>query len=147
LKEGKNNMMRVVLTLVLYFGATCHAAQDRFPAGEFWASFRQAVLANDEKKIVSMTKLPLAVYGVSDNIPVTYYDRNEFPAIFRKILMQPEYLPVGNRIVSKTVLGLIYDKKVLTHNDLQNRDAFRFYQLEFEVINGRWFLTRAYLEQ
>lgn len=140
-------MMRMVLTLILFFGVTCLAAQDRFTAGEFWASFRQAVLTNDVKKLVSMTKLPLAVYGVSDNTPVTYYDRSEFPTIFRKILMQPEYLPVGNRIVSKTVLGLIYDKKVLTHKDLQNRDAFRFYQLEFEVINGRWLLTRAYLEE
>lgn len=137
----------MVLTIVLFFGVTCDAAQDRFTAGEFWASFRQAVLANDERKIISMTKLPLAVYGVSDNTPVMYYDRSEFPAIFRKILMQSEYRLVGNRIVSKTVLGLIHDKKVLTQTDLQSRDAFRFYQLEFEAIKGRWFLTRGYLEE
>lgn len=139
--------MRMVLTLVLFFGVTCDAAQVRFTAGEFWASFRQAVLVNDERKIISMTKLPLAVYGVSDNTPAMYYDRSEFPAIFRKILMQSEYRLVGNKIVSKTILGLIHDKKVLTQTDLQSKDTFRFYQLEFEAINGRWFLTRGYLEE
>ena len=139
-------MLRI-LALIMVLGVTCHAAEDSFTAGKFWAAFRDAVLSNKESKIISMTKLPLAVHSVSDNTPVKYYGRSEMPRLFHRILMQTEYLPVGNKVVSKTVLGLIYDKKVLTHEDLQAQDRFRFYQLEFEMIKGRWFLTRAYLEE
>lgn len=140
-------MMLRILTLILILGATCHAAEDSFTAGKFWAAFRDAVLSNEESKLISMIKLPLAVHGVSDNTPVKYYDRSEVPQLFHKILMQTEYLPVGNKIVPKTVLGLIYDKKVFPPEDLQAQDRFRFYQLEFERIKGRWFLTGAYLEE
>lgn len=139
-------MLRI-LALIIVLGVTCHAAEDSFTAGKFWVAFRGAVLSNQESKIISMTKLPLAVHGVSDGTPVKYYGRSEVPRLLHRILMQTEYLPVGNKLVMKTLLGLLYDKKFLTHEDLQAQDHFRFYQLEFEMIKGRWLLTRAYLEE
>lgn len=131
---------------MLFLSVICHAAELPFTAGRFWGVFREAVLSNDEEKIVSMTRLPLEVHGVSDSTPVRFYGRREVPRIFNKILMQPEYLVADGKIVSKTLLGLIFEKKVVTRNDLTLPDHFRFYQLEFEKINGRWFWIRAYLE-
>lgn len=96
--------MRVLkfLTLVLVFHAVCYAGQDKFTAGTFWVAFRDAVLMNNEKTLLSLTRLPLEVHGVSDSTPAKYYNRNELSPVLKKILTQPEYLPLRGKIVSKT---------------------------------------------
>lgn len=142
--------MRTLTTIALIFLLNVgngYGAQERFTAGTFWTAFRDAVLVNNEKKLVAMTKLPLEVHGISDSTPVKYYERAQVPSLFNKILMQPEFIPIKGRIVPKTLLRLIYEKKSITQSDLAHPDFFRFYQLEFQRIKGQWSLTRAYLDE
>lgn len=136
------------VTISLLSSAACFAAEaGKFTAGIFWKAFREAVLVNNEKKLLAMTKLPLEVRGLSDTDPAKYYSRKQFSPIFRKLLMQQELLPVKGRLVTKTMLGLIYEKKDLGPQDLLTPDFFRFYQFEFHFMKGKWLLTRVYLEE
>lgn len=136
-----------VLLLAMTMLVVCCATVEAGNADKFWTDFRKAVLINDEKTLLKMTKLPLEVRGVSDNIPPRYYSGSQFPAVFKKVLMQQEYLPHGGRLITKTMLALIYDKRTLAPEDLTTPTFFRFHQLEFEKKDGRWLLTRAYLEE
>ncbi|GFO63172.1 hypothetical protein M1B72_17825 [Geomonas paludis] len=137
----------VLLLLAISIQALCYGSDETDSAGKFWTSFRKAVLVNDQAKLLEMTSFPLDVRGVSDDIPATSYNRRDFPGIFKKILLQPQYLLVNGRLRTKTMLGLIYDKATLTKQDLATPTFFRFHQLEFEKRKGRWFLVRAYLEE
>lgn len=141
--------MRVLIFLLLATSiqTLCYGSDEIDSAGKFWISFRKAVLVNDQAKLLEMTTFPLEVRGVSDDIPATSYSRREFPVVFKKILLQPQYLLVNGRLRTKTMLGLIYDKPTLIKQDLTTRTFFRFHQLEFEKRKGRWFLVRAYLEE
>jgi hypothetical protein len=76
-----------------------------------------------------------------------YYNRREFPEIFNKVMMQPESMLVQGRIVNKTMLALVYDKRMLTPQDLATVTIYRFHQLEFEKRKGKWLLTAVYLEE
>lgn len=142
-------MLRSLLVSILILvHVACYAApRNDVAAQKFWSAFRQAVLVNDKQTLISMTKFPFEVHSVDDSLPVKYYGPVDFPVTFNKILSQSEYLLMNGKIVPKTMFGLIYDKKKVTSADLTTPDFFRFYQLEFENVGGKWTFTRAYLEE
>jgi len=65
----------------------------------------------------------------------------------KKLLAQSELLPLNGKIVSKSMFQLIKEKKTLVPKDFLTTDFIRVYDFEFELIQGHWQFTRAYLEE
>ncbi|HXH08631.1 MAG TPA: hypothetical protein VNP04_02495 [Alphaproteobacteria bacterium] len=113
----------------------------------FWSEFRQAVIDNDKAKIASMTRFPFKVRGLADSDPVKQYDRTGFLSIYERLVVQRVYLPEAGHIVAKSMRELIAGKSDITPEDFLTKNVVRFQQFEFERSKGRWWFTRAYLEE
>jgi hypothetical protein len=109
--------------------------------------FRQAVMDNAIDKIALMTHFPFEVRGPDDSDPVKTYDRTGFASIYKRLVTQTAYLPSAGQIISKSMQELIRGKKVITQADFLDENMMRFQQFEFTRIKGRWWFTRAYLEE
>jgi uncharacterized membrane protein YvbJ len=114
---------------------------------QFWARFREAVLDNDISTIISLTHFPFKVRGTDDSDPVLQYNKEKFPHIFKKLINQKEeFTSSDGKLVSKTMLQLIKDKKRFGPKELIAKDFLRIYDFEFIRINGSWFFTFGYLD-
>jgi len=133
--------------MLLLMPTVTSAGPQQSDGNQFWQVFRQAVLDNNTEHIASMTRFPFEVRGVDDSNPIHNYDRKHFAPIWKKLLVQPELLPLHGKIVSKTMLELIKEKKTLAPKDFLKSDFIRVYDFEFELIKGHWQFTRAYLEE
>jgi hydroxyethylthiazole kinase-like sugar kinase family protein len=116
-------------------------------AQSFWKTFRQAVLNGKTSEIVSMTRFPFEVRGVDDGDPVKRYNRHKFPAIFNQVVSQHVIVMTGKDVIEKTMLQIVKEKKDLNAADIAAPDFFRVELFTFHMIKGRWFFTRAYLEE
>lgn len=140
--------LKIILPLFLtLFCVVCSAAETDSGYSQFWSTFRQAVLDNDKVKIVEMTRFPFEVRGPDDSDPVQPYDHHGFLSIYEKLVAQPVFLPSDGKIISKTMRQLIDEKKEITPADHPTSDSFQVHQFEFRRIKGKWFFTRAYLEE
>lgn len=137
----------IVVYLLLFSVAACSAQEQTDVRQQFWTEFRQAVLANDNKKLVAMTQFPLEVHGVDDSQPVTRYKKEQFGTIFKKILDQPVITMEGDKIITNTTKSVINSTNTITKDHIMTGDSFRVDQMVFELKNKQWKLIRAYLEE
>ena len=111
----------------------------------FWNKFRAASLANDYATLATLTKFPLEVKGVDDSVPDEKYKKEQLSAIFPNLMSQPVFLPKDNDVVETNLReALTKTEKV----EYKNTDKeIRVEQFQFQLINGKWLLVRAYLEE
>jgi hypothetical protein len=139
--------LRLFLPLLLAICTVGSAAESGMSFHSFWSEFRQAVVDNDKTKIASMTRFPFKVRGPDDSDPVKQYDRPGFLSIYERLVVQRVYLPEAGQIVAKSMRELIAGKSEITPEDFLTKNVVRFQQFEFERSKGRWWFTRAYLEE
>jgi hypothetical protein len=137
----------IVALLVLTVTVAASAGGTQQEENAFWRDFRNAVLTGNNAQLVSMTRFPLTVRGVSDNDPVKHVGKKAFPGVFRRILVQPVTIVSGDNFVTETMLEILQKKEQLQPRDYLTREQIRVEQLLFQRINGRWLLTTAYLEE
>ncbi len=137
----------IVVYLVLFSAIACSAQEQTSTPQNFWTEFRQAALANDNKKLIGMTQFPLEVRGVDDSQPITRYKKEEFDTIFKKILGQPVITMEGEKIITNTTKTVIKSTNTITKDHIMTGDSFRVDQMVFELKNRQWKLVRAYLEE
>lgn len=139
---------QVRLVVALAMLAAVQLASCTETAGQqFWSEFRQAVIAADEEKIVSITRFPFVVRGPVDSDPVRQYDREGFLAIYEQLLEQDVYLPSKGVIVRHSMRELVLRSQELPADSLVGTEHIRFHQFEFQRLDGRWRFTRAYLDE
>lgn len=135
------------IILFTLFCLACSANENASDANQFWSTFRQAVVDNNKERIASITRFPFEVRGPDDSDPVIRYDRKGFLAIYERLVAQSVYMPSEGKIVPKSMRQLISDKQELSPQDYLTSDAIQFHQFEFERIEGRWYFSRAFLEE
>ncbi len=133
------------IALILLWAGSCHA-DGNGDFDRYWNRFRQAVINGETDTIASMTRLPLWVRGPDDSDPVVYYDRKEFKSILNSLLNQEVSLLIGDRVICKTMLKVIKEKKQITEKDFTTASVVSVELFEFEKVNGKWLFTRGYLE-
>jgi hypothetical protein len=141
MKVLKSLAATLLLTLLL---VDCANAGYTDP-GQFWTTFRQAVLDNDINTIVKLTHFPFKTRGPFDSSPVTSYNSKRFPEVYEKLIAQKELLPAEGKIVSTTMFELIKKKKTITHKDFNTSDSLWIHDFVFTRKNGSWFFTFGYL--
>jgi hypothetical protein len=109
----------------------------------FWTAFRQAVIAGDKNRIVSMTYFPFETRGTSDDDPVRTHDRASFLGILDRLLaddagMQATPEPMRRYVERMTTLTDRNHEPGATEAGVGN---FRF-----RLVGGRWLFTRAYMD-
>lgn len=139
-------LKRLVVTFFLLTVVVSSAYGGCSDPQQFWRRFRQAVLDNDVKAIMTLTYFPLEGRGVDDSIPIQRYDRKAFQKTYKKLINQPVLLPSGGRVVSKTMFELIREKKTIVSKDFNTADYLQIYDFEFKLVNGCWFFTSVDLE-
>ncbi|MBU0699826.1 hypothetical protein KKE26_00780 [bacterium] len=146
-------MFKTMLSITLALCCVaCSSTQKNSDIDQYWSTFRQAVLDNNRNKVICMTRFPFEVRGPDDSDPVKHYSRKEFLVIYGRLLAQSELLPSGEKDVWKwkSMRRLIIENNKIPPEDRLSPDFIRFYQFhqfEFQRIKGRWFFTRAYLEE
>jgi hypothetical protein len=109
----------------------------------FWPAFRQAILAGDKGKIVAVTRFPFETRGPSDDDPVRQHDRAAFPALLDSLLTQQSGSMSGG-----TTRQLIERTTTLTaRNVAPGGKEARVGRFSFQNPDGRWWFTRAYVDE
>jgi hypothetical protein len=139
-------LIAVLLVLIVSVMAFAGGTQDD-DGNIFWRDFRKAILTQNNTQIISMTRFPLTVRGVSDNDPVKHVGKKAFIGVFRKILVQAVTVVSGDKFVTETMLDILQKKEQLQPRDYLTKEQIRVEQFLFQRINGRWLLTTAYLEE
>ena len=137
----------VLVSIIAALSLACSVLEKSPDVALFWNNFRQAVIANDKNAVLEMARFPFEVRGPTDAEPVRHLDRQQFLLIYAKLLSQPVYLPESDKVVSRSMRELIVAKPVLDPSNLLTPAMVRFYQFEFTTVDGRWFFTRAFLEE
>ncbi|MBJ6799768.1 hypothetical protein [Geomonas propionica] len=126
--------------------ALATSAEAKSDAQDFWSRFRQAVLSGESDSVAAMTKLPLWVRGPDDSDRVVYYGRQDFKTVLKRLLNQEVSILKGGKVISRTMLEVIKEKKNLSSKDLQVPDSLSVELFYFQKVGGRWVFTRGYLE-
>lgn len=135
-----------VVALLAGFAAACSAKEPELTAQQCWATFRQAVMADDYKKLQEMTQFPLVVRGAVDSIPAQKVERDQFKAMLEKILDQPLASYEGDKLVTYTQRELVSKTTALAKNHPPNAQ-FRIGELVFEQRGKNCKLVQAYLSE
>jgi len=131
----------------LLLSVTAYAAENDADANRFWRMFRQAVLHRNNGQIASMTRFPFEVRGPDDSDPVRFFERKAFPDLYKQVVSQQVFVLSDGNFIAKTMLQLIKEKKEITSVDYLIPTSFTVHEFEFQLINGHWLFTRAYLEE
>jgi hypothetical protein len=123
------------------------AAGKQTDATVFFHTFRHAVKSNNIEQVSTLTRFPFEVRGPDDSDPVRRFDRKGFPAILKRVLVQPVFVTADGKSVTKSMLQIVEEKRDLEEKDYDSPNFFRIEQFEFQRIRGRWAFTRAYLEE
>lgn len=140
-----NPFMRAALFFLIIFSSGCMANNTEKSFQLFWTDFRAAVLQNDYEQLEKFTQFPLAINGVHDSIPVEYFKKNEFKAIFNRLMEQKIYVSHGDDYILTDMMDVVSRSEIPL--DAKNGDEYQVEQLVFEYVNGQWRFTRAYLEE
>jgi len=116
-------------------------------AEKFWSEFRGAVINYKFDKVVSLTHFPFEIKGLDEYQPPEYHGRKGFRRNYERILVTPFVVEPGDKLLLGNMLKLVQKKTKLTRKDYLTADIIRIEQFEFERIKGRWFFTRAYVEE
>ena len=112
----------------------------------FWSKFKAASLANDYSTLEKMIHFPLQVKGVVDDMPIESYSKNELRKIYPKLMMQTvSHYDGADKFIDMSFADLI---KTIDKVNVGVDDKYiRVEQFEFDLIDGRWYLVSAYLEE
>ncbi len=141
----KAKFLTLILLIVISF--PCFSAPPVSSAQAFWSEFRQAVIENNYQKLISQTQFPLAVHGEADFIPVKKITKDNFKAVFEKVLAQEEvkYNPQDGSTSSQTIRDVVINTIKLPANKIMPDDTLRISDLVFEYKNNSWKLVQTYL--
>ncbi|WP_224984844.1 hypothetical protein [Geomonas agri] len=140
-------MLRCVVTMAFFVTLTVvTSVEAKSDAQDFWSRFRQAVLSGDSDRVAAMTKLPLWVRGPDDSDPVMYYGRQDFARVLKRLLNQEVSFLKDGKVISRTMLEVIKEKRNLSSKDLQVPDSLSVELFYFQKVVGIWVFTRGYLE-
>ena len=141
--------MQIIKNLILIFSlaisVSCSAESPQSDFQPFWSKFRAASLANDYATLATLTKFPLEVKGVDDSVAVKKYQKEQLNTIFPKLISQTVFLPKDNDVV-ETKLREVLTKTEKVEYKTTDKEI-RVEQFQFQLINGKWLLVRAYLEE
>jgi len=109
---------------------------------DYWAKFRNAVIAKDYTTLESITRFPLLVKGTNDFDKVKKFTKNRFVYIFEHYLKQENTTVTGNAlqdiIETESIPASNYNSNKLTY--------IRFSDMKFRKRKGRWKLYLIYIE-
>lgn len=137
--------LRRFLFVIMLQSFNCSASSTTPDFQGYWAQFRTASLTNDYAALANLTRFPLEVEDVVDGIPVATYGENDLNKIFPKIMSQTVYQPQGDELLETTMEEILRKKEKATFDTAATE--VRIAQFQFNVINGKWLLVRAYLEE
>ncbi|GFO69524.1 hypothetical protein GMLC_31030 [Geomonas limicola] len=109
----------------------------------FYSKFRSAVLQSQIKTVVAVARFPFEVRGTDDN--VRHYDESGFRKIFGELLAQKELVLTKGQVVELTMYEVLKEKENLAAHDYLNKDFIRVGDFEFQLLDGKWRFTGAYL--
>lgn len=137
----------IALAILVCFSLGCSAALP--PERDFqlfWNKFKAASLANDYPALEKLIHFPLEVKGVVDDIPIEKYGKNDLRKIFPKLMMQTvSHYDGADKFIDMPFADLI---KTIDKVDAAVEDKhIRVEQFEFDLIDGKWYLVSAYLEE
>lgn len=136
-----------LLTLLLYFSSSCHAAaatERNFQA--FWDKFKAVSLANNYPELEKMIYFPLMVKGTTDDAPIKKYGKNDLRNIYPRLMQQTvSQLDGADKFIDMPFAELI--KKVDRVDASTEDQHIRVEQFEFSLIHNQWYLVSAYLEE
>lgn len=135
---------RIILAIFLCFSVSCSAATPETDFQGYWDQFSAASLSNDYPALSKLIRFPLEIRGVDDSSPIEMYSKDQLNKIFPKLLSQIVLTPHGDELLETPLIELMKKKK-LSINKLDK--SARVEQFEFEFIQGKWYLVRAYLEE
>jgi len=135
----------LIVTIFLMASISCNAESPQSDFQSFWNKFRAASLANDYTTLATLTKLPLEVKGVDDSVPIRKYEKAQLNTIFPKLMSQPVLLPKDNDVVETNLREILNKTEKVEYNNTDKE--IRVEQFQFQLINGKWFFVKAYLEE
>lgn len=138
-------MLKRILFFILILSSGCMADNSEKNFQLYWTEFRTAALAADYEKLEKLTRFPLEVKGVDDSMPSVQYKKEDFQGVFKKIMAQPIYQLREDDLIETTMRAVV-DKMDVVPEEITGEER-RVEQLEFQNIEGRWFLVSAYLEE
>src|SRR4030095_475821 len=138
------NMMKKMILIILFnlASAFLFAQQRDTSFDNYWAKFRNAVIAKDYTSLESMTRFPLLVKGTHDFDKVKKFTQNRFAYIFE------HYLKQENKTVTGSALqDIIETESIPASNYNSNKLTYiRFSDMKFRKRKGRWKLYLIYIE-
>ena len=138
----KNLLYYLIASLLVSFSAGASAIGNTSANFQtYWHQFRTATLTNDYATFANFTRFPLPVKG---RFTVTY-QASEITKIFPRLMAQTIYQYQGGNLTKTTLLEAIKTKEKINY-DAKDK-IIRVDQFEFKFIDGKWFLTKAYLEE
>ncbi|HSC67890.1 MAG TPA: hypothetical protein VLC79_09380 [Cellvibrio sp.] len=138
-------LLKRVLFFMIVISSGCVANNSENSYQSFWEEFRVAVLADDYRKLEKLTQFPLEVKGVDDSMPIVQYKKEQFQAVFQKIMAQPMKIPHEDTLIETTMRGVV--DKTTTVSVEVGYDEQGVEQLVFQNVKGKWLLVRAYLDE
>ncbi len=140
-----NMLSRFLTCLFLLLPISCTATEKTTSFEEFWLKFREASLNKNYTELAGLVKLPLEVKGVDDETPSKYYDAEQLETVFPCIMEQIVYVYVNDEPMEQSLSDVLVEKTTVIINP--KKTTYRLDQFQFEKIDGKWLLTRAYLEE
>lgn len=134
----------ILLGLALCFSLTCSAASDA-DFQLFWDKFRTASLTHDYPTLVKLIYFPLEIKGITDDTPVEKYGADTLPQLFPKLMSQLVMQYEGNELIETTLEDII--RKKIKVSVAKGDKHIRIEEFQFTLINGKWYLTEAYLQE
>ncbi len=138
---------RFLIVVLLFFIMACSAKESQNTPQQFWHEFRAAVMASDFVALQNLSKLPLALHGAVDGVPVQEVDGEQFETVMKDVLDQPLASYEGDLLITYTQRDLVIKTAALEGQMVKEGGGFRVGELVFEPLNGRWQLVRAYLSE
>ncbi|HEX5637485.1 MAG TPA: hypothetical protein VFY78_10395, partial [Gammaproteobacteria bacterium] len=128
----------LVAIFVLCTATACSAQEAAPGAQSFWKEFRQAIIAGNSKRLISLTQFPLELRGVVDDVPTKLIEQGQFNDVFTKVLSQPVVSFDEDKIITQSTKDIVVATQSISETDMMTKDSFRVDQLSFELKNKKW---------
>lgn len=112
----------------------------------FYCRFRNAVLKSEINSVVALTRFPFEVRGTDDGQGVRRYEESGFRKLFVKLIGEKRLVLKNGHVVQNTMYQTIREKEKLTRLDYLSNSFVRIGDFEFQLLEGEWKFTGAYLE-
>lgn len=115
-------------------------------AEAFWAEYRAAALSGDTARLLPLVQFPFTTRGPMDDDPVVKHGREEFPALFARLLAQWDGMGMQN---AQTERQLLEKTTRLAPGEVElSKDGwFRVGTFEFRRVDGGWKVVHAFTDE